>query len=64
MTVIVCVVMCVRVFGRSDVFHLVDVTAFGAALDGAVAGDLLMRRVSGFVSEKGGGLGRGKGAYG
>ncbi len=27
----------VRVVGRSDIFHAVDATAFGAAFDGAVA---------------------------
>lgn len=30
----------VRVLGRADVLHFVDAAAFGAALDGAVAGEL------------------------
>jgi len=36
----VAVIVGVWVFGWTDVFHLVDTTAFGAALDGAFAGDL------------------------
>ena len=33
--------MRMRVVGRADVFHAVDAAAFGAALDGALAGHLL-----------------------
>jgi hypothetical protein len=36
----VSVIVGVWVFGRADVFHLVDAAALGTALDGAVAGDL------------------------
>ncbi len=32
------------VFGWAYVFHLVDAAALGAALDGALAGDLLVER--------------------
>lgn len=41
--VIVAVVMVVAVVLRTDVFHLVDATAFGASLDWAVAGDLSLK---------------------
>ena len=38
-------VFVVRFVGRSQVFHLQHVAAFGAALDGAVAGHLLWDKV-------------------
>lgn len=38
--VVVVVAVVVGVLGRADVLHLVDRAALGAALDGAVAGDL------------------------
>jgi hypothetical protein len=37
------IVVSVGVFWLADVFHFVDVATFGAALDGAVAGDLRAR---------------------
>lgn len=37
---VVVAVVVVVVLGRADVLHLVDGAALGAALDGAVAGDL------------------------
>ena len=37
------VVVSMWVFCRAGIFHFVDVATFGAALDGAVAGDLRVR---------------------
>ena len=38
----VTVVVTMRIVSRADIFHLVDRTALGAALDRAIAGRLLI----------------------